>query len=94
MLAHAAASPIGACIGAAFLDSLRASVLRVAVAAGGADPGLSATSVDTLFNMSGSTFANSSRYNGSSLTLPSRLRRAPLASSAGRAASRGGGARC
>jgi hypothetical protein len=69
MLVHVAASPIGA----AFLDSLRASVLRVAVAAGGADPGLSATSVDTLFNMSGSTFANSSRYNGSSLTLPSRL---------------------
>ena len=69
MLAHAAASPIGA----AFLDSLRASVLRVAVAAGGADPGLSAISVDTLFNLSGSTFASSSRYNGSSLTLPSRL---------------------
>jgi len=69
MLAHAAASPIGA----ALLDALRAAVLRVAVAAGGADPGLSATSVETLFNMSGSTFASQARYDSSSLTLPSRL---------------------
>ena len=53
LLAHMAASPIGA----ALLDALRAAVLRVAVAAGGADVGLTATSVDTLFNMSGSTFA-------------------------------------
>ena len=69
MLAHAAASPIGA----ALLDALRAAVLRVAVAAGGAHPGLSATSVETLFNMSGSTFASQARYDSSSLTLPSRL---------------------
>jgi hypothetical protein len=58
---------------AALLDALRAAVLRVAVAAGGADPGLSATSVETLFNMSGSTFASQARYDSSSLTLPSRL---------------------
>ena len=69
LLAHVAASPIGA----ALLDALRAAVLRVAIAAGGADVGLTATSVDTLFNMSGSTFASASRYNASSLTLPSRL---------------------
>ena len=43
------------------------------MAAGGADPGLSATSVETLFNMSGSTFASQARYDSSSLTLPSRL---------------------
>jgi len=58
---------------AALLDALRAAVLRVAVAAGGAHPGLSATSVETLFNMSGSTFASQARYDSSSLTLPSRL---------------------
>ena len=38
----------------AFLASLRAAVLRVAVVAGGADTSLNETSVDTLFNLSGS----------------------------------------
>ena len=36
----------------AFLASLRAAVLRVAVVAGGADTSLNETSVDTLFNLS------------------------------------------
>jgi hypothetical protein len=57
----------------AFLASLRAAVLRVAVAAGGADAGLNETSVDTLFNLSGSSFDRQARYDGASLTLPSRL---------------------
>jgi hypothetical protein len=57
----------------AFLASLRAAVLRVAVAAGGADAGLNETSVATLFNLSGSSFDRQARYDGASLTLPSRL---------------------
>ena len=57
----------------AFLASLRAAVLRVAVAAGGADAGLNETSVDTLFNLSGSSFDRQARYDRASLTLPSRL---------------------
>ena len=48
-------------------------MLRVAVAAGGADAGLNETSVDTLFNLSGSSFDRQARYDGASLTLPSRL---------------------
>ena len=48
MLTQVAGSPVGS----AFLASLRAAVLRVAVAAGGADAGLNETSVDTLFNLS------------------------------------------
>ena len=69
MLTQAAGSPVGG----AFLASLRAAVLRVAVAAGGADAGLNETSVDTLFNLSGSSFDRQARYDGASLTLPSRL---------------------
>ena len=69
MLTQAAGSPVGS----AFLASLRAAVLRVAVAAGGADAGLNETSVDTLFNLSGSSFDRQARYDGASLTLPSRL---------------------
>ena len=57
----------------AFLASLRAAVLRVAVAAGGGDAGLNETSVATLFNLSGSSFDRQARYDGASLTLPSRL---------------------
>ena len=57
----------------AFLASLRAAVLRVAVAAGGADAGLNETSVATLFNLSGSSFDRQARYDRASLTLPSRL---------------------
>ena len=57
----------------AFLASLRAAVLRVAVVAGGADTSLNETSVDTLFNLSGSSFDRQARYDGASLTLPSRL---------------------
>ena len=57
----------------AFLASLRAAVLRVAVAAGGADASLNETSVATLFNLSGSSFDRQARYDGASLTLPSRL---------------------
>ena len=49
------------------------AVLRVAVAAGGADAGLNDTSVATLFNLSGSSFDKQARYDGASLTLPSRL---------------------
>ena len=44
MLTQVAGSPVGG----AFLASLRAAVLRVAVAAGGADAGLNETSVATL----------------------------------------------
>ena len=69
MLTQAAGSPVGG----AFLASLRAAVLRVAVAAGGADAGLNETSVATLFNLSGSSFDRQARYDGASLTLPSRL---------------------
>jgi hypothetical protein len=57
----------------AFLASLRAAVLRVAVVAGGADTSLNETSVATLFNLSGSSFDRQARYDGASLTLPSRL---------------------
>jgi hypothetical protein len=57
----------------AFLASLRAAVLRVAVVAGGADTSLNETSVETLFNLSGSSFDRQARYDGASLTLPSRL---------------------
>jgi len=57
----------------AFLAALRAAVLHVAVAAGGADAGLNETSVATLFNLSGSSFDRQARYDGASLTLPSRL---------------------
>ena len=69
MLTQVAGSPVGG----AFLASLRAAVLRVAVAAGGADAGLNETSVATLFNLSGSSFDRQARYDGASLTLPSRL---------------------
>ena len=68
MLTHVAGNPVGS----SFLASLRASVLRVAVAAGGADAGLNETSVATLFNLSGSSFDRQARYNNS-LTLPSWL---------------------
>jgi hypothetical protein len=69
MLTQAAGSPVGS----AFLASLRAAVLRVAVVAGGADTSLNETSVETLFNLSGSSFDRQARYDGASLTLPSRL---------------------
>ena len=69
MLTQAAGSPVGG----AFLASLRAAVLRVAVVAGGADASLNETSVATLFNLSGSSFDRQARYDGASLTLPSRL---------------------
>ena len=68
-LTQVAGSPLGE----AFLAALRAAVLRVAVAAGGADAGLNETSVATLFNLSGSSFDRQARYDGASLTLPSRL---------------------
>ena len=57
----------------AFLACLRAAVLRVAVVAGGADTSLNETSVETLFNLSGSSFDRQARYDRASLTLPSRL---------------------
>ena len=69
MLTQVAGSPVGG----AFLASLRAAVLRVAVVAGGADTSLNETSVETLFNLSGSSFDRQARYDGASLTLPSRL---------------------
>ena len=69
MLTQVAGSPVGG----AFLASLRAAVLRVAVVAGGADTSLNETSVATLFNLSGSSFDRQARYDGASLTLPSRL---------------------
>ena len=69
MLTQVAGSPVGG----AFLASLRAAVLRVAVVAGGAYTSLNETSVATLFNLSGSSFDRQARYDGASLTLPSRL---------------------
>ena len=69
MLTQVAGSPVGS----AFLASLRAAVLRVAVVAGGADTSLNETSVETLFNLSGSSFDRQARYDRASLTLPSRL---------------------
>ena len=69
-VSQVAASPLGI----ALLAALRAAVLRVAVEAGGADPALGETSVATLFNLAGSTFASQSRYNTTSgLSLPSKL---------------------
>jgi hypothetical protein len=70
LLDRVAVSPLGA----ALLAALRAAVLRVAVATGCADMTLGETSVGTLFNLSGSTFANQSRYEATSgLTLPTKL---------------------
>ena len=69
-VSQVAASPLGI----ALLAALRAAVLRVAVEAGGADPALGETSVATLFNLAGSTFASQSRYDTTSgLSLPSKL---------------------
>lgn len=69
-VSQVAASPLGV----ALLAALRAAVLRVAVEAGGADPALGETSVATLFNLAGSTFASQSRYDTTSgLSLPSKL---------------------
>ena len=51
--------------------SLRPVVQRVAAAVGVAD--LNDVSIATLFNLSGSSFVSQMRYDGSSLTLPTKL---------------------
>ena len=67
MLNQIATSPIAT----ALLAALRPVVQRAAAAAGTAE--LNTTSVDTLFNLSGSSFISQSRYDGSSLSLPDKL---------------------
>ena len=59
-------------IGAGVLHGLRGSVLRVAVAAGGADPSLTDAQVTTFFNLSASHVASQRLYDGG-LSLPSKL---------------------
>ena len=59
-------------IGAGVLHGLRGSVLRVAVAAGGADPSLTDAQVTTFFNLSASHVASQRLYGGG-LSLPSKL---------------------
>ena len=66
-LNQVASSPVGVAV----LTALKGVVLRVAVANGGAE--INAISVATLFNLSGSSFASQSRYDGSSLSLPDKL---------------------
>ena len=68
ILHPAAQSPVGIAV----LDALRAAVLRVAIAVGGADPAMSAMQVTTLFNLSASHVATKRLYDGG-LTLPSKL---------------------
>lgn len=66
-LNQTAASPVAFSL----LAALRPLVQRVAAAVGAAD--LSDVSIATLFNLSGSSFVSQSRYDGSSLTLPTKL---------------------
>ncbi|MDC0525999.1 hypothetical protein OAO87_03275 [bacterium] len=68
ILHPAAQSPVGIAV----LDALRAVVLRVAVAAGGADSAMSEMQATTLFNLSASHVATKRLYNGG-LSLPSKL---------------------
>ena len=68
ILSPAAQSPTGVVL----LDALRAAVLRVAIAAGGADATLSHTQIATLFNLSASHVATKRLYDGG-LSLPSKL---------------------
>ena len=68
ILHPAAQSPVGIAV----LDALRAAVLRVAIAVGGADPAMSAMQVTTLFNLSASHVATKRLYDGG-LSLPSKL---------------------
>jgi hypothetical protein len=58
--------------GSALLSALKASVLRVAVAVGGADAALSESNVDALFNLSASAVQARHLYEGG-LSLPSRI---------------------
>ena len=67
MLNQIATSPIAT----ALLAALRPVVQRAAAAVGAID--LNTTSVDTLFNLSGSSFVSQSKYDGSSLSLPDKL---------------------
>ena len=59
-------------VGSALLSLLKAAVLRVALAVGGADGSLNAQSVTSLFNLSGSGVATQRLYDGG-LSLPSKL---------------------
>ena len=68
ILHPAAQSPVGIAV----LDALRAAVLRVAVASGGADSAMSEMQVTTLFNLSASHVATKRLYNGG-LSRPSKL---------------------
>ena len=68
ILHPAAQSPVGIAV----LDALRAAVLRVAVASGGADSAMSEMQVTTFFNLSASHVATKRLYNGG-LSLPSKL---------------------
>jgi hypothetical protein len=64
----AAQSPTGNAV----LTALKAAVLRVAVAVGGADAALSESNIDSLFNLSASAVQARHLYDGG-LSLPSRL---------------------
>ena len=68
ILEPASRSPVGAPL----MEALRAAVLKVARAAGGADAALSEANVQTYFNQSASTIANQRLYTGG-LSLPARL---------------------
>ena len=67
-LAAASRSPFGLAV----LAALRALVLRVAIANGGADPALSESNLVTMFNLGSSHIAQQRLYE-SGLTLPGRL---------------------
>ena len=69
ILESVAASPLASAV----LAALRASVLRVAVAAAGVGPGLSEANVATLFGLPGSSTKYQSQYGGSFGSLQSRL---------------------
>ena len=68
ILTTAAAAPAGV----AFLSALRAAVLRVALAVGGADRALNEVGVAALFNLAGSCIASQRAYD-SGMSLPARL---------------------
>ena len=69
ILATAMATPIGA----AFMTAIKAATMRVAIAAGGADPSFNQLSINTLYNQSTSTIGRERIYNGASLSLPGKL---------------------
>jgi hypothetical protein len=68
ILAVASQSPTGVAV----LAALKAMVRRVAVTVGGADPALSESNIESLFNLSASNVHTRRLYEGG-LTLPSRM---------------------